>query len=109
VEAATANARRNGLARRIRVRRGSLPTGEPPFDVVVANLIASLLVALAAELRDELGPSGVILASGIFVDREQDVRTTFEAVGLAITRRSAEGDWVALTAERTSIGRPRPR
>jgi ribosomal protein L11 methyltransferase len=107
VEAATANARRNGLARRIRVRRGSLPTGEPSFDVVLANLIASLLVALAADLRDELLPGGVILASGIVVDRESDVRAAFEAVGLAIAHRSAEGDWVALMAERTTAQGPR--
>jgi ribosomal protein L11 methyltransferase len=111
VEAATANARRNGLARRIRVRGGSLPTGEPVFDVVVANLIASLLVALAADLRDELRPAGVLLASGIFVDREGEMRAAFEEAGLSVTGRSAEGDWVALRAERATVvgSRPRPR
>ena len=41
---ATANARRNRLARVIRAREGSAPSGEGPFDVVLANLIASLLI-----------------------------------------------------------------
>ena len=103
VEAATANARRNGLERVIRVRRGSVPTGEPPFDVVLANLIASLLVTLAPALRDEVRPGGVLLASGIFIDRETDVRAAFQAVGLAVTTRSAEGEWVALTATRPGV------
>src|SRR6185295_8486825 len=37
IEATDANAARNRLARRIGARQGSLPSGEPPFDVVVAN------------------------------------------------------------------------
>jgi ribosomal protein L11 methyltransferase len=98
VEATSANARLNGLARRIRVRAGSVPSGEGPFDLVLANLIASLLVALAEPLRHELAPGGRILASGIFRDREGDVVTAFRAAGLAVGRRWAEEDWVALEA-----------
>jgi ribosomal protein L11 methyltransferase len=100
VEATLGNARRNGLARRLRARAGSLPTGEAPVDVVLANLIAGLLVPLAPLLRDEVRPGGTILASGIFVDREAEVREAFEAVGLTISTRTAEGDWVALEARR---------
>ncbi len=98
VEATTANARRNAQTRKIRVRRGSVPTGEGPFDLVLANLIASLLVTLAVPLRAELAPGGRILASGIFRDREGDVVAAFEAAGLRLGRRWAEEDWVALEA-----------
>jgi len=100
VEATLANARRNRVARRLRAWRGSLPTGAGPFDLVTANLIASVLVALAADLFGELGPRGRLLASGIFVDREDDVRAAFESAGLRVLGRDAEGDWVALEAER---------
>ncbi len=100
IEATMANARRNGLARRISARQGSLPSGEPGFDVVLANLIAGLLVVLAAGLFDELRAGGILLASGIFVDREPDVVAAFEAAGLRVTGRHVEGDWVALEAIR---------
>jgi ribosomal protein L11 methyltransferase len=100
IEATIANARRNALARRIRARAGSLPTGEPAADVVLANLIAGVLVPLAPLLHDELRPGGHLLASGIFMDREGDVRAAFERVGLDIVGRSAEGEWVALEAIR---------
>jgi ribosomal protein L11 methyltransferase len=100
IEATRANARRNRLARRLVAREGSVPTGDGPFDVVLANLIASLLVALAEPLRDELVPGGRLVASGIFVDREAEVRAAFEVAGLAVDERTAEGDWVALVATR---------
>jgi ribosomal protein L11 methyltransferase len=100
IEATLANARRNGLVRRTRVRLGSLPSGEPRFDVVLANLIAGVLIGFAGELRGELRPGGTLLASGIFVDREAEVREVFEREGLDVRHRTAEGDWVALGAVR---------
>jgi ribosomal protein L11 methyltransferase len=101
VEATMANARRNAVARRLQARQGSLPSSESPFDVVLANLIAGILVPLAPMLRDELRVGGSLLASGIFVDREAEVRAAFEANELAVVGRFAEGDWVALEAVRT--------
>jgi ribosomal protein L11 methyltransferase len=98
IEATAANARRNRIGRRVRAREGSLPTGQRPFDVVVANLIASLLVRLAGDLRTEVAPGGTLLASGIFVDREAEVREAFEAADMRVAGRLAEGDWVALEA-----------
>jgi ribosomal protein L11 methyltransferase len=100
IESTLANARRNRLTRRIRARVASLPSDQRPFDIVLANLIAGVLVPLAGALREELRPGGTLLASGIFIDREAEVAAAFEAVGLAIRARSAEGEWVALAAVR---------
>ena len=100
IEATDANARRNALRRRIRARVGSLPSGDAPFDGVLANLIAGVLVPLATDLADELRPGGWLLASGIFVDREAEVRAAFEGAGLETRGRTTEGDWVALEAQR---------
>lgn len=100
IESTAANARRNGVARRVRARVGSLPSGEPKFHVVLANLIAGVLVPLAPALAAELRPGGVLVASGIFIDRETEVVAAFEAAGLHITARTAEGEWIALEARR---------
>ena len=100
VEATSANARRNRLGRRIRPRGGSLPSGDGPFELVLANLVASILVDVAGALRDELRPGGHLIASGIFADRETDVRRAFEAEGLLIAGRDVEGDWLAIEAVR---------
>ena len=58
---------------------------------MLANLIASRPRRAGPLLRDELRPGGVLLASGIFIDREPEVRERFRAVGLDVAGRSAEG------------------
>jgi ribosomal protein L11 methyltransferase len=100
IEATEANAARNDAAGIVRGREGSLPSGEEPWDVVLANLIASLLVRLAAPLHDELQPGGTLLASGIFHDREPEVADALRAAGFEIVRGTVEGEWVALEAVR---------
>ena len=86
IEATIANARRNRLARRVRARAGCLPTGGPPFDLVLANLIAGVLVRSPRRCATT-APGGTLLASGIFVDREAEVARRFEAAGLTVTGR----------------------
>jgi ribosomal protein L11 methylase PrmA len=73
----------------------------------MANLIASLVVQLAAELAAAVktgdgsrSSGGRLLASGIFIDREPEVRRALSAAGLHIVGRSVETEWVALEAER---------
>ena len=100
VEASMANVRRNRLARVIRAREGSAPSGEGPFDVVLANLIASLLINLADGLVADLRPGGTLVVSGIFLTRETSVVEAFAARGLGLANRWAEGDWVALELHR---------
>jgi ribosomal protein L11 methyltransferase len=100
VEATEANARRNRVVSAVRARLGTLPSGEPPFDLVLANLIAGLLIELAPALAAELQPGGALLASGIFIDRAIAVRDAFEANELGVVRHWTEGDWVAVEARR---------
>ncbi len=98
VEATAANARRNRLAARIEARRGSLPSGAAPFDLVLANLVASILVELAPSLAAELAPEGRLVASGIVDERAAEVEAAFVAAGLAVVERLKDGDWIAFVA-----------
>ena len=89
-----AKARRPGLDQMLKDAR------RRQFDVVLANLIASLLVDLAVPLSEAVRPGGRLVASGIFRDREPDVRSAFESAGLRVLGRRSETDWVALVVDR---------
>jgi ribosomal protein L11 methyltransferase len=103
VQAAISNARRNRVARRVRVRQGSVPSGEPPFDLVLANLVAGLLVELAPRLADELAPTGRLVVSGIVAARGRQVTTALASAGLAAAGREHDEGWVAIEARPTPI------
>ena len=66
VEATQANAALNGVAGQIDVDMAMLDSIEGPFDVVVANILAPVLVALAPDLRR-------LTARGRHVDHQRDL------------------------------------
>jgi ribosomal protein L11 methyltransferase len=106
-EATLENARRNGLT--VVAATGTLPVAGGPFDLVLANLVAGVLIDLAAQLAAAVRPAdatsgrgGRLLASGIFIDREPEVLAAFESAGLRLVTRDQETDWVALDVERAS-------
>ena len=98
VEATQANAALNQLQAVVSTRRGTIRTDDGPFDVVLANLIATLLIDLSPELRQSVVAGGPLIASGIFADREAEVQLAFGAVGLRVVNRWQDTDWVALEA-----------
>jgi ribosomal protein L11 methyltransferase len=92
VRAARRHARGNGLA--IAVRSGTLDPGDGPFDLVVANITAGVLVELAPLVRQALALGGVAVLSGIDRARRDEV----EAAYRPLVRRwqAADGAWCAL-------------
>src|SRR5690606_26822642 len=74
-----ANAERNEVGNRLTVY---LPDDEPAgmrYPVVVANILASALIALADELAARVAPGGRIALSGILAGQEDDVLARFDA------------------------------
>lgn len=70
------------------------------FDLIVANLIARALVVLAQDLALALKPDGILISSGIILERETEVVQALTAAGLDMTERCEEGEWVALVYHR---------
>lgn len=127
VEATGENIARNGVADRVQVAAGSLgggaalghwlhpTTGDRPegqrsvvngqwsFDLIVANIIARVLATLAVDMAAALAPGGLLIASGIIDEREDEVVTAFAAAGLEPVERRQEGDWVALVYTKSAF------
>jgi ribosomal protein L11 methyltransferase len=94
VEATDDNARRNGVAGIVSVSMRPLASLEEPFDVVLGNLLAPVLLELAPELRRVVSPSGALIVSGVLdgkYDHVVDALTPMKVVDTV----SREG-WAAL-------------
>jgi ribosomal protein L11 methyltransferase len=94
VAATTANAAGNGVAGRIDVSTRPLATVPGEFDLVVANIGASVLRDLASDLAARVRPGGHLVLSGLL---ERQVDGVLERVpGFTEVERHTEDGWVAV-------------
>ncbi len=99
VEVAQANLDANGVASLVSVKRGSIEAvAGSRYDLIFANIIASVLVDLAPQLAGALKPGAELLGSGIIDERADEVRDAFREAGLHIEHEQREGDWWVLVA-----------
>lgn len=103
VETALANAAANGVV--LDGRAGTLDAlradgRDGSFDLVLANLLAGIVQALAPDLAAVTAPGGVLIASGILDEQAPDVVAALERAGFEAPRVRADGDWVAIVATR---------
>jgi ribosomal protein L11 methyltransferase len=107
VAVARANARRNRLARRLRVIAGDAYRApeirrRSPFDLIVANVLADPLCRWAPDLTAHLAPGGVAVLAGFL---ERDARRVFAAHrqwNLMLVRRITIDGWQTLVLRSSS-------
>ena len=101
----TENAALNGVDRdRYTVRAGDVTADRElqrefggDYDVVVANIVADVIIALAPRVRPLLKAGGVFLCSGIIDDRAAEVKQKLlDALWQIEEERSSEG-WFSYT------------
>jgi len=94
VRVAGENAARNGVAGAIEIAAAG---AEPPglFDLVVANILANTLVALAPFLLQRLASGGTLLLSGLLAAQADEVAGAFAS--LRELPRQREQDWMLLS------------
>lgn len=73
------------------------------FDLIVANILANVHILLADEYRRALRPAGLLVTSGIIVDRATEVEEAFTRAGFEARERREEGDWVALVHQKPVV------
>lgn len=94
---AVAVARENAEANRAALSiAGEWPVGS--FDLVVANIQADVLIALAGQLAARLSPGGHLILSGLLTEQVAAVAHEYAARGLARTRVAASADDPAWSA-----------
>ena len=71
-----------------------------PYDIVLVNIVADVIIGLAPVLSRFMKPGGIVLLSGILDVREQDVLAALQAAGLTVVDRKEKEDWRSLCAMR---------
>jgi ribosomal protein L11 methyltransferase len=110
VQVAGANARINGLGAAITFLeaagyRHSLVSRRGPYELIVANILAEPLIAMAGDLRRHLAPGGYAVLAGLMAAQKKGVVARHRAVGLRLVETLAFGDWVTLVLRRRGVPR----
>jgi ribosomal protein L11 methyltransferase len=110
VRVAQQNAALNGLRHLVRPvlangwRNRSVRAGAP-YDLVLANILARPLAAMAGDVACNLAPGGTAILSGLLMSQARWVLTAHRRGGLKLERIVTEGAWVTLVVRRNANGR----
>ena len=101
VRVAKENAEINGFAGTIDVRCGDLlDVVQESGDVVIANIIADVIIGLAAPVRQRIVDGGIFICSGIAANRLQDVLDALNDSGYTVLKSLTRGEWCAAAARK---------
>jgi ribosomal protein L11 methyltransferase len=112
VQVAAANARANGVAHLVhcvretgvarRVRAGA------PYGLVLANILARPLCAMARPLAATLAPGARVVLAGLLDTQARQVAAAWRHQGLVLQRRLHEARWTTLVLRAASETKRRP-
>ena len=99
VRVAAENVKINGFEGAIDVRCGDLlEVVDERADVVIANIIADVIIGLAAPVKPHIAKGGIFICSGIAVNRLEDVLSALNDAGYQVLDTLIEGEWAAVAS-----------
>jgi len=100
VETAHENVVRNQCAKWVTIMEGDLTKGlDVKAQIVVANLVAELVMGLAASVKPCLADGGIFISSGILNEKQAAVVSALSQQGFEILEILEKGDWCAIAAK----------
>jgi len=88
------NAEENGVSERVAASTTPVEEVTSQYEIVLANIQASVLVPLADAIAARVAPGGLLLLSGILIGQEDEVRAAYP--GFTLEESPKEGEWIAL-------------
>ncbi|KMK76652.1 50S ribosomal protein L11 methyltransferase [Alkalihalobacillus pseudalcaliphilus] len=102
VESAQMNIELNKLSDKIEVKQNDLLKGiDGPYDIVVSNILAEIIVKFTQDAAAILKPGGAFITSGIIKRKKQEVKDSLIEAGLTIQEVVEMDDWVAIIATKS--------
>ena len=101
VRVAEENAKINGFGGLIRCKAGDLLENvDEQADVVIANIIADVIIMMAAPVRKHIKEGGRFICSGISSERKQDVLDELDRAGYTVLDVYERGGWCAIACDK---------
>ncbi|MGZ9811246.1 50S ribosomal protein L11 methyltransferase [Pseudoroseicyclus sp. H15] len=105
VDVARANLVANGLERRVELAEAAgfdAPALEAaaPYDLILANILAAPLSALAPAMAERAAPGATVILSGLLNEQAEDVARHYREAGINLKQTDAIGDWATLTLQK---------
>lgn len=95
------NVRINGFEGVIRCQAGDLLQNvEECADVVIANIIADVIISMAAPVKKHIVDGGIFICSGISAERKEDVLNALAEADYALLDVRERGGWCAMAARK---------
>ena len=69
------------------------------YDIIVANIIADVIAAIACDIPAKLAPDGKFICSGIINTKKDKVEKALADAGFKILRVEEKNDWMAYECE----------
>ena len=92
------NAKRNGVGVRCRASTESLSEVSGTYELVLANILAPVLIALATEIANRVTPGGALILAGLIEEQRERVLAAYPA--FVVEHTEYQGEWVGLTLRR---------
>lgn len=99
LENARENADLNGVANAIRFSAAPLSSIRGRFDLITANILGSVLIAMAPRLKARLRPGGYLVLAGILAREAEQVAAAYGPELRRLDLR-ADGPWRAILLQR---------
>lgn len=77
--------------------------GAAPYDLIIANILAGPLIAMAGEIAAIAAPHATLVLAGLLTTQADKVRAAYEAVGCTVERADARGDWTILRLRAAAV------
>jgi ribosomal protein L11 methyltransferase len=100
IDATKRNVNLNTLTN-VTIIEGTISATEGSYDLIAANLMSEILIAIAPEIVSRLKNKGIVLLSGMIIGQEDEVIAAMEKEGLTFRERYYDDiRWVSLVLTR---------
>ena len=102
VDVAVANINLNGLDKKVRTSDSPLNDIQDSYELICANIVHDVLVAMAQDFKRILVPGGHIILAGILQgEQESNILNIYNKLGMGPVQVEHEGEWTGILSRST--------